>query len=88
MLGDPQTDPENVQNPNIRQIFEQQSEFYWNSLSKCCEETKPIAAIGIVNQSSGDNYLIFGYGSIYEQAKMLATVLNALKEQINKELEA
>lgn len=87
MLDDPQKNLDSSRESDTRDIFAEQSEFYWNQLSECCEQTKPVAAIGIVNPDD-TNFLIFGYGSIYEQTKLLAAVLRQLKSKIAEELDA
>jgi hypothetical protein len=88
MLDDPQRNLDHTAESKLRQRFAEQSEFFWNQLSERCEEAQPIAAIGILNPSNEGDLLIFGYGSLYEQTKLLATVLKQLKAKMMAELDA
>ena len=71
--------------------FEQQHTFFMNEFRAICEREEVPIAIAIVIpkdfDSKHDEPIIYGRGHIYDQAKLLAQVIRALKSKIAEALD-
>lgn len=78
-----------VTQENRQEIFEQQSQFYWDQLSTRCDEGGVQVAVAIlIDPKLGpEQPIAFARGSHYEQAKLLAEILRRYKSQIAYELD-
>lgn len=85
---------ENVSDDNSEQDtqdrFEERCDLYMNQFRICCDEQKVKVAIAVVvdPEIGEDTPLVFARGHIYEQARVLSTMLRQIKMQMAKELDA
>jgi len=85
----PPTPPadEPTENQKLERKFDERFDLFMNQLSKRVEEESvPIVVAVLIDPKFPSSPMVFKKGHIYDQARLLADTLRALKLQIEKEI--
>ena len=73
----------------LEQIFDKRFELFMSQLSERVEqEHAPVAIAIVVDPKYPTTPMVFKTGHIYDQARLVASVLKALRQEMDKELTA